>query len=103
QVPHLVLDGAQLAAGALGADRIHVAVNPTYRPAHLALMCALAERKARAGDVVPVTVHVVPDEFTAGECSSVIRLINGGVWRPEFVTAIAAVRGVGGRPTLLSN
>ena len=31
-VPHLVLDGAQLAALAVGADRIHVAVNPTLSP-----------------------------------------------------------------------
>jgi len=102
-VPHLVLDGAQLAAAALGADRIHVAVNPTYRPAHLALLAALSQRRDRGVDVAPVTVHVVPDEFTAGECSSVVGLINGGRGRPEFVQTIAAVRGVGGRPTLLSN
>jgi NADH:ubiquinone oxidoreductase subunit F (NADH-binding) len=102
-VPHLVLDGAQLAAAALGADRIHIAVNPTFRPAHLALLRALEERKTRAGDVAGVTVHVVPDEFTAGEASSVVGLINGGRGRPEFAKVIAAVRGVGGRPTLLSN
>jgi len=102
-VPHLVLDGAQLAAAALGADRIHVAVNPAYRPAHLALLLALTQRRERFVDVAPVTVHVVPDEFTAGECSSVVGLINGGRGRPEFVKTIAAVRGVGGRPTLLSN
>jgi len=102
-VPHLVLDGAQLAAAALGADRVHVAVNPTYRPAHLALLVALAQRRGKGVDVAPVTVHVVPDEFTAGECSSVVGLINGGRGRPEFVQTIAAIRGVGGRPTLLSN
>src|SRR5206468_7209563 len=62
-VPHLVLDGAQLAALAVGADRIHVAVNPEYRPAHLALIRAIGERQARTRDAVPVTVHVVPDEF----------------------------------------
>jgi NADH:ubiquinone oxidoreductase subunit F (NADH-binding) len=103
RVPHLVLDGAQLAAAALGADRIHVAVNPTYRPAHLALMVALSQRRERFVDVVPVSVHIVPDEFTAGECSSVVGLINGGRGRPEFTKTIAAVRGVNGRPTLLSN
>ena len=102
-VPHLVLDGAQLAALAVGADRIHVAVNPEYRPAHLALIRAIGERQARTRDAVPVTVHVVPDEFTAGECSSVIGLINGGRGRPEFTSTIAAVRGVDNRPTLLSN
>src|SRR3954470_8778376 len=102
-VPHLVLDGAQLAALAVGADHIHVAVNPTYRPAHLALVRAITERLSRTRDAVPVTVHVVPDEFTAGECSSVVGLINGGRGRPQFVSTIAAVRGVDGRPTLLSN
>lgn len=102
-VPHLVLDGAQLAALALGADRIHIAVNPEYRPAHLALIRAIGERQGRTRDAVPVTVHVVPDEFTAGECSSVVGLINGGRGRPEFTSTIAAVRGVDNRPTLLSN
>src|SRR5437764_537559 len=92
-VPHLVLDGAQLAALAVGADRIHVAVNPEYRPAHLALIRAIGERQARTRDAVPVTVHVVPDEFTAGECSSVIGLINGGRGRPEFTSTIAGARG----------
>ena len=102
-VPHLVLDGAQMAALAVGADHIHVAVNPTYRPAHLALLRAITERQSRTRDAVPVTVHVVPDEFTAGECSSVVGLINGSRGRPQFVSTIAAVRGVDNRPTLLSN
>src|SRR5205807_4905052 len=64
---------------------------------------AMAERQSRPPNAVPMTVHVVPDEFTAGECSSVVGLINGGRGRPQFVSAIAAVRGVDGRPTLLSN
>lgn len=102
-VPHLILDGAQLAALAVGADRIHVAVNPTFRPAHLALLQAITERQSRTRDAVPVTVHVVPDEFTAGECSSVVGLINGSRGRPQFTSTIAAVRGVDNRPTLLSN
>jgi len=44
-VPHLVLDGAQLAALAVGADQVHVAVNPSYRPAHLSLTRAIRERQ----------------------------------------------------------
>src|SRR3954469_10920752 len=96
RVPHLILDGAHLAAAAVDATEIHVAVNPTFRPAHLALMQALAERKGCREDVAPVTVHAVPDEFTAGECSSVVGLINGGRGRPEFASTIAAIRGVGG-------
>jgi NADH:ubiquinone oxidoreductase subunit F (NADH-binding) len=102
-VPHLVLDGAQLAAAALGADRIHIAVNPTFRPALVALQHALTERRFRAADVAGVTLHLVPDEFTAGEATAVVGLINGGRGRPEFGKVIAAVRGVTGRPTLLSN
>ena len=66
-------------------------------------MRAIAERRSRTRDAVPMTVHVVPDEFTAGECSSVVGLINGGRGRPQFVSTIAAVRGVDNRPTLLSN
>ncbi len=102
-VPHLVLDGAQLAAAALGADEIHVAVNPTYRPAHDALTRAITQRSIFVDDVAPVSVHVVADEFTAGEGSAVIQRINGGPGRPEFAKVVAAVRGVDGRPTLLSN
>lgn len=102
--PHLVLDGAQLAAAALGADQVHVAVNPTYAPAHDALVRAVGERAARAADLAPIRVHVVPDAFTAGEASAVIRLIDGGAGgRPAFLHVVPSVRGVARRPTLLSN
>ena len=58
--PHLVLDGVQLAAAAVGAGEAHLAVEDgaSY------LESALAQRP---GDAVPVRVVRLPGRFLSGE------------------------------------
>lgn len=99
--PHLVLDGAQLVALALGADVIHVVV-PGERPAvERAVATALAERVD--ADRVPVTLHRAECRFVAGESSAVLELLAGRPNLPVTTSEPSAVRGLGGRPTVLSN
>jgi NADH:ubiquinone oxidoreductase subunit F (NADH-binding) len=99
--PHLVLDGAQVVAAAARAVEIHVVV-PGERPGvRNAVLAAIAEREHT--DPLPITVHEAERRFVAGESSAVLELIAGRPNLPITTTAPAAVTGLGGRPTLLSN
>ena len=96
--PHLVLEGALLAAGAVGADQVVLAVS---RPAP-ELERAVAERGgsgARRG----LEIRRVPDRFVAGEETALIRALEGRPAKPSLKPPYPFERGVGGRPTLVQN
>lgn len=101
RVPHLVLDGAALAAAAVGADRV-----VAYVPRHLTatVRAAADERRASGIDQWPVEIVAAPDRFLAGEESAAVKAIDGAAALPSF-TGLQPVRlrGVGGRPTLVQN
>lgn len=97
--PHLVLDGALATARALGAREVHVAL-PGERPgARRAVLSALAERDDADG----VQCHVAAPRFVAGQSAAVVELVSGRENLPVTTWEPAAVAGVKGRPTLLSN
>lgn len=96
--PHLVLDGAVLAARAVGAKRAIVA---TTSAINARVRAALAERRDGAG--VDVQSAVVPDTFVAGEETALINALNGGPALPTFVPPRPFERGVGGAPTVVLN
>lgn len=99
--PHLVLDGAELVARALGASAVHVVV-PGERPAvELAAKTALLERAD--SDLVPMTLHRAECRFVAGESSAVLELLAGRPNLPVTTSQPSAVSGLGGQPTVLSN
>jgi NADH:ubiquinone oxidoreductase subunit F (NADH-binding) len=94
--PHLVLDGLQLAAVAVGADAAHIVVPST---AESSVRAALRDRR----DAVKVTVHAAPGTFVAGEESAVVSAVNGGPAVPRDKGVRVLERGVRGRPTLVQN
>lgn len=97
--PHLVLDGALVAARALGARKVVVAVagnGPHARS--VATAVAADSRISRM-----VRVVSVPDRFVSGEGSALINAINGNPALPPGTKTLAAESGVNGKPTLLSN
>lgn len=99
--PHLVLDGAQLVAQAIGADTIHVVV-PGERPSVQAgVRTAMADRAD--ADPVPMSLHQAECRFVAGESSAVLELLSGRPNLPVTTSRPSAVSGLGGRPTVLSN
>ncbi|WP_067811526.1 NADH-quinone oxidoreductase subunit NuoF family protein [Actinomadura kijaniata] len=95
RAPHLVLDGAQIAATALGTQRIVVAVENDE--AARSVRAAITERR------MPARVVRLTERFISGESGSVVRAINGDVPIPFGVKVRAAESGVDGCPTLLSN
>jgi NADH:ubiquinone oxidoreductase subunit F (NADH-binding) len=102
RAPHLVLDGATLAAGAVGANRLVIFV-----PARLveAVSAAVAERSALGLDPVAPEIVVAADRFVAGESSAAVAQLNGGPGGRPYFTRTRPVheRGVDGQPTLVQN
>lgn len=97
--PHLVLDGATAAAGALGSREVHV-VLPGDRPTvRLRMEQAIGERTDR----IRFHAHTADSRFVAGQARAVVELLSGRPNLPVTAWAPEAVHGLRGRPTLLSN
>ncbi|MFF8956045.1 ferredoxin [Streptomyces sp. NPDC014894] len=103
RAPHLILDGALLAAEALGARTLVVVV--TRDSTEISLRAALAERglSDRRGRPLRARVVRTPERLVSGEAAAVVRAVNGGPALPPGRRARASDAGVGGAPTLLSN
>jgi NADH:ubiquinone oxidoreductase subunit F (NADH-binding) len=100
RLPHLVLDGAVLAAGAVGARRVIVKVGSTAVDAVSALEGAVSVRER---DPVSFEVVAGPEGYVGGEESAVVHYLNGGAELPTFVPPRPYERGYKGRPTLIQN
>ena len=96
-VPHLVLDGAVVAARAVRARGAIVAVPEFLQPV---VEHAIAER-----DDGRISVHAVtvPDTFIAGEETALVQFLDGGPALPTFTPPRPFERGVRGLPTLVQN
>ncbi|MGW1764179.1 NADH-ubiquinone oxidoreductase-F iron-sulfur binding region domain-containing protein [Streptomyces sp. NPDC002073] len=96
--PHLVLDGALLAAAALGAGEVAVGVHRA--DVERSVRGAVAER---GPDARRVRVERLPDRFVAGESSALVAGLGGGAALPSGRRVRTSESGLGGLPTLLSN
>jgi NADH:ubiquinone oxidoreductase subunit F (NADH-binding) len=96
--PHLVIDGAVLAARAVDAKEVVIA---TTSAVHSSVAHALAERPRKTG--IAVKTSVVPDRFVAGEETALVQFLNGGPAVPTLTPPRPYERGVGGAPTVVLN
>ena len=96
-----MLDGAVLAAAAVGADEAIVCVKRDASAAVSAATLAIGERGSSDG--VEVSVVEVPAAYVAGEESALVNFLNTGRAIPTFVPPRPFERGVDGRPTLIQN
>jgi NADH:ubiquinone oxidoreductase subunit F (NADH-binding) len=99
--PHLVLDGAEAAAAAVGARQITIAVGRGAASAHESMAAAIAERN-RGRARVQIELVAVPERFVAGEETALVQWLNGGLAKPTFAHR-PYEKGVRGRPTLVQN
>ncbi len=98
--PHLVLDGAVVAARAIGAREVHV-VSSQDRPwVGAAVHRATAERDD-AG--IRWVQHEATSRFVSGQSRAIVELMAGRPGLPVTSWAPEAVDGHRRRPTLLSN
>ncbi len=98
--PHLVLDGAELAADAVGAEEIVIYVGTDHRAAISALGQAIEERRSTFR--VPVELIEAPHGYVAGEASAAVHYVNDRDARPTG-SPRPYEAGVRGQPTLVQN
>jgi NADH:ubiquinone oxidoreductase subunit F (NADH-binding) len=98
--PHLVLDGAAVLARALGAREVHVVTGVDRADTTRSTRAALAERDDRR---LRWSHHAAAARFVSGQARAVVELLEGRDGLPVTAWEPVAVRGVRGRPTVLSN
>ena len=101
--PHLVLDGALLAAQAVGAHQVHLCVPRTSTEQLRELAAAIDERRMAATDPLPVILHAAPHGYVTSESTALVHWLNGGPARPLSTPPRTSEKGVRGRPTLVQN
>ncbi len=110
--PHMVIEGALLAAYAVQADTGYIFVRWAYHEAHRAIKTALAEcyEAGYLGDHVCGTdfgmnmhLHVSAGRYVAGEASAMLNAIEGKRAVPRFRPPHMATLGLWGKPTVVNN
>ncbi|MBK3634466.1 hypothetical protein JHN52_16285 [Streptomyces sp. MBT97] len=101
--PHLVLDGAVLAAVQVGADTVHVCLPRTRTAQQRRLGNAVEERRSARLDPVRIRLHALPHGYVSSESTSLVRWLDGGPARPRGNPPHSHERGVARRPTLVHN
>jgi NADH:ubiquinone oxidoreductase subunit F (NADH-binding) len=99
--PHLMLDGAQLAAQAIGADEVIIAVCESV-PTSVETVAAAIEERARLGGP-RIGLSTAPAGYVVGQESALVNHLSGGPALPTFTPPLPFEQGVRRRPTLLSN
>jgi NADH:ubiquinone oxidoreductase subunit F (NADH-binding) len=98
--PHLVLDGAVLAAEIVGARQ---AVIVAHRAVRDITEQAVSERIRAGIDRVRLRVVMAADRFVGGEASAVVHWVGTGIPTPTVTPPRLSERGLGGAPTLVQN
>jgi NADH:ubiquinone oxidoreductase subunit F (NADH-binding) len=102
-LPHLMLDGGQLAAQAVGADELIVCVCESAPASIESVAAAIEERRGLAGAPARMHVSAVPSGYVAGQESALVSHLNGGPAIPTFTPPMPFQQGVRRRPTLINN
>ena len=100
RLPHLVLDGAILAARAVGAREAIIKVGDGTPAVVRTLEGAAA---VRGDEGVALQVIAGPEGYVTGEETAVVHYLARGVAKPTFVPPRPYERGLRGRPTLIQN
>jgi NADH:ubiquinone oxidoreductase subunit F (NADH-binding) len=101
--PHLVLDGAEAAAAALGAAEVVVCVPDHSHAAIASVEAAVAERHRAGMSRRPVTVRRPPGRYVTGEESALVDWLNGGAGLPVMRTDKSVPLRMASRAVLVHN
>ncbi|MFQ5508486.1 MAG: NADH-quinone oxidoreductase subunit F [Leptospirillia bacterium] len=104
KLPHRIIEGALIAAHAVGADEVILFVRNEYRLATQRLEAALEElRQAHLPGQVPMHVHISAGAYICGEETALIEALEGNRPIPREKPPYPAELGYQGRPTLVNN
>jgi NADH:ubiquinone oxidoreductase subunit F (NADH-binding) len=99
--PHLILDGASLAARAVRAKQVVLYIGEAHHAARESMARALAERTDEERRLVRTVA--APARYVAGASSAAVHLVDDGIATPTTAPPSAHERGVDGAPTLVQN
>ena len=99
--PHLIIDGAVIAAHAVGAGDIVFYVGGEHLGAVSSMRLAIAERPATEQRMMSLVA--APRGYVAGEETAAVHFVNDGIALPTSTPPRPFERGVRGRPTLVNN
>jgi NADH:ubiquinone oxidoreductase subunit F (NADH-binding) len=102
-LPHLVIDGALIAAHAVDASEVMIAVDELATRAVRAMGKALRERIDVHEGAPNIRLVPVPSGYVSGQEAALASFLNGGTAKPTTATSPIFERGVRGRPTLVNN
>lgn len=100
--PHLVLDGAHLAAQSTGARDVVAYIGEDHHRAAAAMRAALSERPDAERRITRI-VDDAPARYVSGEECAAVNFVNDGIALPTSIPPRPFERGIGGRPTLVQN
>ena len=104
EAPHLVLDGAAVAARAVGARHAIVVVTREDDRSARSLQHAMRERRSFGHAVDPrFELFEIEPRYIAGQETALVAALNGRPAMPTFAPPLPFERGVHGRPTLVQN
>jgi NADH:ubiquinone oxidoreductase subunit F (NADH-binding) len=103
QAPHLVIDGALVAATAVGADQVVLYVKRSDARAWSAVRRAVDERRASGERGAALRLVAAPSGYVSGHETAAVAHLNGRPALPTTVPPRPFERGVDNRPTLVSN
>ncbi len=101
QRPHLVIDGALLAAGAVGAREVVLYIGAEHAAAIRAMHRAVGERPPFEREQLRLVS--APVRYVSGEETAAIHFVNSGIALPTSIPPRPYERGIDGRPTLVQN
>lgn len=102
--PHLVIDGLQLAAEAVGADMVILYTHANREnDVGARLRDAVYERQRANIDKIPVELAQAPGRFLAGQETALLNHLAGHAAIPTFMPPRITERGLNGEPTLVQN
>ncbi len=103
-LPHLVLDGAILAAEAVGAEEVIVCVCESAGAGIENIARAIQECTAAGSNGFRgLRLATVPSHYVAGQESALVSFLNRGAAKPTVTPPLPFERGVRNRPTLVNN
>jgi NADH-quinone oxidoreductase subunit F len=111
-LPHLVLEGAIIAAYAVGATKIFLYINARYDAATQSISDALAEAQnggycgqkiLGSGFNVHIDIVPAPHNYVAGEDTAVLEVIEGKAPLPRQKPPFPVTVGLFGKPTSVNN
>ena len=99
--PHLILDGAFIAARTVHAREVVLYIGEEHKTASAAMERALDERPEAERRIARIVA--APHRYVAGDSSAAVHLVDEGVATPTTTPPSTHERGVDGAPTLVQN